>query len=161
MSLNDWKTDRPLVVDSNTVLSGLVGGITRKLLLESDRKLQYPAQSFDEIERNRGVIQERSNLSATTIDTLLETIFKNISLVPKSQVIQYREEAMTAKSPHPDANPERPFIERDENDMVFLAATMAVDGDIWSDDGVFKHHTHGHKYVKTSGTLIRLSAQRA
>ncbi|WP_224829458.1 hypothetical protein, partial [Saliphagus infecundisoli] len=68
MSPNDWQADKPLIVDTNTVLSGLVGGVTRKLLLESDRELQYPAQSFDEIERNKGVIQERANLSATTID---------------------------------------------------------------------------------------------
>ncbi|MFC4989281.1 PIN domain-containing protein [Saliphagus infecundisoli] len=126
MSPNDWQADKPLIVDTNTVLSGLVGGVTRKLLLESDRELQYPAQSFDEIERNKGVIQERANLSATTIDTLLETIFKNISLVPKSQVLQYREEAMMVKSPHPDANPDRPFHDRDESDVVFLAAAEPV-----------------------------------
>lgn len=139
MSQTDWQTDSPLVVDTNTVLSALVGGVTRKLVLESTRELWYPEQSFDEIERNRGIVQERSDLSATTIDTLIETIFKNVSLVPESAVIQCREEALTATSPHPDAHPERTFIERDENDVVFLAAAVAVDGDVWSDDGVFKH----------------------
>lgn len=139
MSPNDWQTGRPLVVDTNTVLSALVGGVTRKLFLESDRELHYPEQSFDEIERNRGVIQERSGLSATTIDTLVETVFKNVSLVPESRVVRYVDEAAIARSPHPDADTGRPFVERDENDVVFLATALAVDGDVWSDDGVFKH----------------------
>ena len=56
MSPNDWQRDKPLVTDTNTVLSALVGGTTRKLILDLDRDLRYPEQSFDEIQRNLGVI---------------------------------------------------------------------------------------------------------
>jgi len=67
MSRNDWQADKPLILDTNTALSGLIGGATRKLIFEVDRDLRYPEPSFEEIQRNRGVIQERAGLSATAI----------------------------------------------------------------------------------------------
>lgn len=75
MSPSDWQSDRPLVVDTNTVLSGLIGGVTRSLLFELDRELCYPEPSLDEIYRNRSVIQERAGLSATAIDELFDRSF--------------------------------------------------------------------------------------
>ena len=65
MSRNDWQADNPLVLDTNTALSGRIGGATRKLILDVDRDLRFPEPSFDEIRRNRSVIQERAGLSVT------------------------------------------------------------------------------------------------
>lgn len=48
MSQNDWQTSKPLVLDTNTALSGLIGSGTRKLILEIDRALHYPEPSFEE-----------------------------------------------------------------------------------------------------------------
>jgi predicted nucleic acid-binding protein len=139
MSHNDWQNSRPIIVDTNTALSGLIGGITRRLLFELDRELCYPEPSVDEIYRNRGVIQERAGLSATAIDELLARLFKQITVVPKADVVREFDTAAEATSPHPDADPGRQFIDRDEEDVVFLAAALAVDGDVWSDDSVFRH----------------------
>lgn len=139
MSQNDWQASRPLVLDTNTALSGLIGGATRKLILESERDLRYPEPSFEEIDRNRGVIQKRADLSATAIDTLVDRLFADVTLVPEADVLRHWETASSATSPHPDADHGRRFDERDEDDVVFLAAAIAVDGAIWSDDGVFKH----------------------
>lgn len=139
MSHNDWQSNRPLVVDTNTALSGLIGGVTRRLLFELDRELCYPEPSLDEIYRNRGVIQERSGLSATAIDELLDRLFNQIAVVPEVAVVREFESAAEATSPHPDADPERQFVDRDEGDVVFLATALAVDGDVWSDDSVFRH----------------------
>lgn len=126
MSHNDWQNNRPLVVDTNTALSGLIGGVTRQLLFELDRELCYPEPSLDEIHRNRGIIQERSGLSATAIDELLDRLFNQIAVVPEAAVVREFETAAEATSPHPDANPERQFVDRDE-------------GDVWNDDSVFRH----------------------
>lgn len=41
-----------------------------------------------------------------------------------------------------DADSARQFTERDAGDVVFLAAAFAVDGDIWSDDSVFRHQDY-------------------
>ena len=139
MSRSDWQTDSPLVVDTNTVLSALIGGATRELVVGLSRELSYPEPSFDEIERNRGVIQERAGLSATAIDELLDRIFKHVTLVPETDIMRNYEAAASATSPHPDSDPNREFRDRDEDDVVFLATALAVDGAIWSDDGVFKH----------------------
>lgn len=139
MSQSDWRASKPLVLDTNTALSGLIGGATRKLILEVDRDLRYPEPSFEEIRRNRGVVQERAELSATAIDELITRLFKNITLVPEADVLLQYQSASEATSPHPDAQQQRHFEDRDEDDVVFLAAAMATEGDIWSDDGVFKH----------------------
>lgn len=142
MSRSDWPTDRPLVVDTNTALSALIGGATRELIVGLDRELHYPEPSLDEIERNLGVVQKRAGLSATAVDELVDRIFKHISVVPEAEVLRNYQEAATATSPHPDADPTRTFRERDEGDVVFLATALAVDGDVWSDDGVFEHQDH-------------------
>lgn len=139
MSHNDWQSDRPLVVDTNTALSGLIGGVTRRLLFELDRDLCYPEPSLDEIHRNRGVIQERAGLSATAIDELLDRLFEQLTVVPVAAVIREYETAAEATSPHPDADSMRQFRNRDEGDVVFLATALAVDGAVWSDDTVFRH----------------------
>jgi len=139
MSHNDWQNNRTLVVDTNTALSGLIGGVTRRLLFELDRELCYPEPSLDEIYRNRGIIQERAGLSATAIDELLDRLFKQITVVPEADVVREFDTAAETTSPHPDADPGRQFIDRDEEDVVFLAAALAVDGDVWSDDSVFRH----------------------
>lgn len=139
MSQRDWQKSNPLVLDTNTALSGLIGGPTRKLILELERDLCFPGPSFKEITRNRGVVQERANLSATAIDELVDRLFKNVTLIPEADIVRHYETAATATSPHPDADSERPFAHRDEGDVVFLATALAMDGDIWSDDGVFQH----------------------
>lgn len=139
MSPNDWQRDRPLVVDTNTVLSGLIGGVTRRLLFELDRELCYPEPSLDEIHRNHGVIQDRAGLSATAIDELLDRLFNQITIVSGADVVRVFETAAEATSPHPDADSHRQFVDRDEGDVVFLATALAVDGDVWSDDSVFRH----------------------
>lgn len=139
MSQKDWQTDRPLVIDTNTALSALIGGVTRTLILKLNRGLYFPGPSFDEIKRNRGVIQERANLPASDIDELIETIFKNITFVAEVDIVRNYDKAANTTSPLTDANQDRTFFERDENDVVFLATALAVSGDIWSDDGVFKH----------------------
>jgi predicted nucleic acid-binding protein len=147
MSRNDWQADKPLILDTNTALSGLIGGATRKLILEVDRDLRYPEPSFEEIQRNRGVIQERAVLSATAIDELIDRLFKNITLVAESDVLTGYQTAAEATSPHPDADQQRHFEDRDEDDVVFLATAIVTDGDIWSDDGVFKHQDYANWYL--------------
>ncbi|SFS00111.1 Predicted nucleic acid-binding protein, contains PIN domain [Halomicrobium zhouii] len=142
MSQNDWQESRPLVIDTNTALSGLIGGATRKLIVDLERDLRYPEPSFEEIRRNRGVIQERAGLSATAIDELIDRLFKNITLVPEADVLLQYRTAAEATSSHPDADQERQFEGRDEDDVVFLAAAIATGGDIWSDDKVFGHQDY-------------------
>lgn len=146
MSQSDWQADRPLVLDTNTALSGLIGGVTRKLIVNLDRDLRYPEPSFEEINRNRGVVQERANITATAVDDLIDRLFKNITLVPEATVVRTLDIAAAATSPHPDADHTRSFAERDEDDVVFLATAHAINGDIGSDDGVFKHQEHAAWY---------------
>lgn len=139
MSPIDWPSDRPLVCDTNVVLSALIGGIARQVIFELDRPLHYPEPSFDEINRNRAELQARSGLSGTAIDAVLDRLFTRIALVPQPVILTVLGRAERARSPHPDADPDRPFVSRDQGDVVFLATAIAIEGDLWSDDQVFQH----------------------
>ena len=63
-------------------------------------------------------------------------------MVPEATVVREYERAAAATSPHPDADSERQFADRDAGDVVFLATALAVEGDIWSDDTVFRHQNY-------------------
>lgn len=91
------------------------------------------------------MIRERAGLSATDIDELIERLFENITLVPEADILLQYRTAAKATSPHPDADQQRHFEDRDEDDVVFLATAMART-DIWSDDGVFKHQDYANRY---------------
>lgn len=92
------------------------------------------------------MIQERAGLSATATDELIDRLFASISFVPETDVLMHYQTAAKATSPHPDADHERQFKDRDEDDVVFLATALATDGDIWSDDSVFRHQDHANWY---------------
>jgi hypothetical protein len=61
-------------------------------------------------------------------------------------VVREYERAAAATSPHPDADSARQFAGRDAGDVVFLATALAVNGDIWSDDSVFRHQDYADWY---------------
>lgn len=142
MSLSDWRADKPLIIDTNTTLSALIGGTARELILELDRELWYPEPAYIEIQRNRGIIQERSGLPATKIENLIDILFNHIELVPEENVVVNYDTAYNTTTPLGDADPNKLFGDRDEDDVVFLAAALAKNGDIWSEDGVFTHQNH-------------------
>jgi hypothetical protein len=90
--------------------------------------------------------QERSGLSPTAIDELLDRLFDQVTVVPEAVVVREYERAAAATSPHPDADSARQFAGRDAGDVVFLATALAVNGDIWSDDSVFRHQDYADWY---------------
>ena len=73
------------------------------------------------------------------INAMLKRVIAQFTIVPTSSFQTTIPRAATATSPHPDADPTRPFAQRDCGDVIFLAAAIALDADIWSSDGVFKH----------------------
>lgn len=113
----------PVVVDTNILLSALItDSKTRSLVLNLDPQLVAPEAIHREIEDYRGLIREKSGLKPDELDTLLTTLFKYIQLVPTEELEPYTDEA------------EDGLIEVDQDDVVFLAAALAVDGSIWTDD---------------------------
>jgi predicted nucleic acid-binding protein len=113
----------PVVVDTNVILSATIADSkTRELVVNLDQQLVAPEAIHAEIGNYRELITEKSGLSGEELDTLLNTLFKYIKLVPDNEV---REELGTA---------ERELEGVDMDDAVFLAAALSSDGVIWSDD---------------------------
>lgn len=98
------------------------------------------------------MIQERSGLDATTVDELIEIVFKRIEMVPEVDIVTAYPRAADATSPVPDADPNVRFIDRDSDDVVFLAAALTRNAAIWSDDTVFKHQALV-PWVRTSDVI--------
>ena len=153
-SPSGWSGDDSLVCDTNIVLSGLLGGTTRQLMFDIDRELLYPEASLEEIKRNRAAIRARSGLETHEINAMLERVIAQLTIVPTSSFRETIPRAATATSPHPNADPTRPFAQRDRGDVIFLAVAIALDADLWSNDGVFKHQDYVRWYQ--TGDIIEL-----
>ena len=123
---------KPIVVDTNILLSALIADSkTRNLVVNLDHQLVAPEPIYDEVEEYRGLIQEKSGLDRGAVDTLLNTLFKYIEIIPTEDVEQFIDQA------------NKELGEIDKDDVVFLAAALSVDGSIWSDD----QHLHQQDLV--------------
>ena len=106
-SPSGWSSDDPLVCDTTIVLSGLLGGATRRLIFDIDRELHHPAASMNEINRTRTEIRARSRLGTHEISGMLEPVLAQFTIVPTSSFRKTIPRAATATSPHPHADPHR------------------------------------------------------
>ena len=117
-----------IVLDTNILISALIkDSTTRKIIFESGWDFYYPEMSFHEIQKHKGLVIEKSGVSTEGYDTLLDCLFKHISMIQESRILPLIKEAN--------------FLLRhiDPDDVVFLAAGLCLkDAYIWSDDHHFK-----------------------
>lgn len=133
---------QPIVVDTNILLSALIADSkTRELVVGIDQQLVAPEAIHGEIQNYRSLIQEKSGLGDNELDALLQKLFKYVQLVPDEQLQEHL----------PQARQELGDV--DEDDVIFLAAALAVDGIIWSDDTDLQKQ--GHAPVLTTTELIQ------
>lgn len=126
MSRSDWSSERVTVVDANVTFSALMAdGATRRLMLNVDCPLAAPEPTYEEIAEHHSLIQEKAGLNPEAVDELLERLFEHVNLVPESELAPYVPDAKEIIHHH------------DPDDVVYVAAALAVDGVIWSDDTDF------------------------
>jgi predicted nucleic acid-binding protein len=112
-----------IVIDANTIISAtLTSGITREMLLTTEDELYSPAFIREEIATHRSVLRDKSGLSNAALDTLLDTLFTAIEILPEDRTNQSRETA------------ERAMETIDPNDTLYVAAALELDAAIWSGD---------------------------
>jgi predicted nucleic acid-binding protein len=112
-----------IVIDANTIISAtLTSGITREMLLTTEDGLYSPAFIREEIATHRSVLRDKSGLSNAALDTLLDTLFTAIEVLPEDRTNQSRETA------------ERAMETIDPNDALYVAAALELDAAIWSGD---------------------------
>jgi predicted nucleic acid-binding protein len=112
-----------IVVDTNIILSALItDSKTRELIVNLESQLVAPEVIHDEINNYRDLIKEKSGLNSQDLEELLERLFSYIQIVPTTNLEDYMMDARDE------------LEEIDQDDAVFLATALSVDGKIWSDD---------------------------
>ncbi|MFB6100900.1 MAG: PIN domain-containing protein [Candidatus Nanohalobium sp.] len=131
-----------IVVDTNVLLSAAIADSkTRELVVNMDERLVAPEAIYREIESYRGLIAEKSGLEDEEVEELLDRLFKYIEILHEDEIDGHVEEA------------KQELAEVDEDDVIFLAAALAIDGVIWSDDSDLQEQEVSEVY--TTGEVIQ------
>ena len=116
-----------IIVDSNIIISSLIkDSINRHLIASFDVLFYYPEEALDEIIRNKGEILEKGKISEQEFQVILTTLFKYIRIIKKEDLQSYIKEA------------DRIIGNIHKNDVIFIAAALAKNAIIWSNDTHFQ-----------------------
>jgi len=117
-----------IVLDSNIFFSALIkDSITRKLILDYPGKFLFPAYIFEEFEKHRDEILEKSVLEKEAFETLMGLILDKMIIIPDNVLVKHSKEAIEIAK------------DIDINDAVFIAAVLAYPGSVlWSNDKKLK-----------------------
>ena len=114
------------VIDSNVLISALISdSVTRELILEMEEEFYSPDFLESEIEKHKDLIQEKSDLTSTELDSLLTILIENIFVAAEET---YENKINIADEAIGDT---------DKKDVPFLALALEKDAAIWSDDRHF------------------------
>lgn len=116
-----------LVVDTNVVISSLLkDSLTRRLITHIDADLYTIWFTREEVTKHNRELLEKGGFSEIALHILLENILHKLVIlddeVVKSKMKEARELMDTI----------------DRKDTPFIAAALATDSDIWSDDKHFE-----------------------
>ena len=112
------------VLDTNVILKALIkDSVVRGILLRSSHEFLVPEHAIDETRKHLGTVAEKSGLSESEINSVIDALLVSIKVVPAEKVVSKWKEA------------EHVMAEVDVGDVPFVAAAMSVSCDgIWSDD---------------------------
>ncbi|MCX6706730.1 MAG: PIN domain-containing protein [Candidatus Woesearchaeota archaeon] len=118
-----------IIIDSNILFSALIkDSVTRKLILEYDGVFQFPEFIFEEMEKHKDELLNKSGLDEKSFNELLQLILKKVMIVPNDVLHPYKEEALEI------------VRQIDPDDAIFIACALAYpDSIIWSDDKKLKN----------------------
>ena len=113
-----------VILDANIVISALIkDSFTREFITKSGHEFWFPEQAFDRIERYKELITVKSGLSSVNVDSVFESFFKRVNIVPKC-----RSDAHLPKA-------KEIMADIDKEDALFVACALSLlDSVIWSDD---------------------------
>lgn len=116
------------VLDTNVFLKALIkNSAVRGTIVGSNHEFLVPTHLIDEAREHLDEVEEKSGLSRSEIESVMNTLLGRIRFVEEDQVLSKWEEA------------EKAMKKVDEDDIPIVAAALAVRCDgIWSDDGHLK-----------------------
>lgn len=131
-----------LFVDTNILFSALVkDSMTRKILIHSTLELITLSFSEQEINKYRGEILKRADMDISEFDKIFSQLKNRLIMLEDSAILPHMSEALNIMQ------------NIDIKDSPFIAAALATNAEIWSDD----HHFKMQKRVKvwTTKELIK------
>ena len=116
-----------LIIDSNILISSLIKkGLTREILTNSNINFLFPEQGLEEIYFYKSEIIKKAKISEKEFDVLLLRLLKYVRLIPTNIFINFKYRA------------DKIIGHIDRKDTVFIAAALALNCSVWSDDRHFK-----------------------
>jgi predicted nucleic acid-binding protein len=86
----------------------------------------YPEISFHEIQKHKLLVLKKSGMSEKQFNNIFDILLDNVILVSEEQFAECLDEANDLMG------------KIDIDDVVFLACAIALETDIWTDDGDFQ-----------------------
>ena len=116
-----------IVIDTNIFISALIkNSVTRKMLTDFKINFLIPEFELEEIRNHKQEIILKAGYSEREFDILLLRLLKYVKIAPNDIICKYSKEASE-------------IIEKiDNKDTQFVAAALAFNCPIWSDDKHFK-----------------------
>lgn len=133
-----------LVIDTNIIIAALIKkGMVRKILTNSSINFIFPDCGLEEIYKYQQEIREKSGMNEREFNIILLRILKYVRLIPLEMLAQYKEQS------------DRIMENIDKKDSIFIAAALAFNCGIWSDDRHFRRQDKTK--ILTTKELISLS----
>jgi len=116
-----------LIIDTNIFISALIKeGLVRGLIVHSPFNLFIPEQELIEIKRYEKLISEKSGKSIGEIRDLIRKLLRYVSIIRNEFLLYYNNQAES-------------IMEKiDNDDVIFIAAALALNCPIWSEDKHFQ-----------------------
>lgn len=117
-----------IIIDSNILFSALIkDSVTRRIILEYNGLFLFPSFIFQEMEKHKEELLNKSGMDIKEFNELLGVILKKVIIVPEEILFQYRNEALEIVK------------NIDLDDILFIACALAYPNSIiWSDDKKLK-----------------------
>lgn len=134
-----------IVVDTNILISALIkDSITRRIIVNSNFNFAYPEISLQEIMRHKDYIIRKGEYKSEDFYIILNKLLEYITLIPLEVIISKLKEA------------DKIMSKIDVNDTIFIAAALALNADIWSEDKDFDRQKN-IKVLKTSDMIQKVN----
>ena len=116
-----------LVVDSNRIIAALVkDSYSRKIILHSDLELLAINMSQKDIQKYRNDILSKAKINEEQFNSIFEKL--------DGRLVKLDDEIIESKM----KEAKKIMDSIDKGDTPFIAAALAANTDIWSDDGYFE-----------------------
>ena len=116
-----------LVVDTNRIIAALIkDGLSRHIILHFEGELITIGFSKEELSEHKNEILKKAQISETEFEMIIEKLFSKLIVLDDQVITSTIKEA-------------REIMEKiDPSEVPFIAATIATQSKIWSDDKHFK-----------------------